>query len=86
MFGLGKKKQRLSFNDPRNLIGKRGLLLLQFYPIALVKFIFVELGIQLFVKKIIILNRDELVEVIILKVIRYRLNRLLKVFKIKSFL
>jgi hypothetical protein len=32
MFGLGKKEQRLSFNDPRNLIGKRGVVTITILP------------------------------------------------------
>lgn len=32
MFSLGKKEQRLSFNDPRHLIGKRGVVTITILP------------------------------------------------------
>jgi membrane protein implicated in regulation of membrane protease activity len=64
MFGLGKKKQRLSFNDPRNLIGKIAIVSMTIKP-----YIKGQIEIcgtwysAICEENNLILNRDELVEI-----------------------
>jgi membrane protein implicated in regulation of membrane protease activity len=64
MFGLGKKQQRLSFNDPRHLIGKRGVVTITILPDRTGQIYICGTWYSAICQQEIILIKDVLVEVI----------------------